>query len=322
MTDSLADLKAVYLIYGTEDLLLAQALARLTGRVSDVADLDFNFESFDGENANVDDVIAACNTFPFLSEKRLVVVKSVEKMNKDGQDVLAKYAENPSLTTVLVLVASKLAKNTRLFKAVAKTGGAAEYAAPKKPEYPREVQRLAADRGKKMSLDAAELLVSAVGYDLRKLSVELDKAVSFVGEKDELGRDDIEQVVSSTAPTSVFEFVDALSNRDGRTTLRLLADLLGDGESVYGIHAMSLRAVRDLIAARSLIDRGNGSLGEIARAVGRPDWQVKNLPRQARAFSAEELVSIIRGAAETEAQMKTSRDPRLAFERWLVKVRS
>jgi DNA polymerase-3 subunit delta len=320
MTDSLADLKPVYLIYGTEDLLLAQALARLTGRVSDVADLDFNFESFDGESANADDVIAACNTFPFLSEKRLVVVKSVEKMNKDGQDVLAKYAENPSLTTVLVLVAAKLAKNTRLFKAVAKTGGAAEYAAPKKPEYPREVQRLAADRGKKMSLEAAELLVSAVGYDLRKLSVELDKAVSFVGDKEELGRDDIEQVVSSTAPTSVFEFVDALSNRDGRTSLRLLADLLGDGESVYGIHAMSLRAVRDLIAARALIDRGNGSLSEIARAVGRPDWQVKNLPRQARAFSAEELVDIIRSAAETEAQMKTSRDPRLAFERWLVKV--
>lgn len=320
MTDSLSDLKPVYLIYGTEDLRLAEALARLRGRIADVADIDFNFESFEGESANVDDVLAACNTFPFLSEKRLVVVKNVDKMNKESQDALAKYADNPSDTTVLVLVAVKLAKNTRLFKAVAKGGGAAEYAAPKKPEYPREVQRLAANRGKKMNLDAAELLVSSVGFDLRRLSVELDKAVAFAGDREELTQDDIEQVASTTAPTSVFEFVDALSNRDGHASLKLLADLLGDGESIYGIHAMSLRAVRDLIAARTMIDRGSGSLGEIAKALGRPDWQVKKVPRQARGFSSSELVDILRAAAETEAQMKTSRDPRLAFERWLVKI--
>jgi DNA polymerase III subunit delta len=182
------------------------------------------------------------------------------------------------------------------------------------------VQRVFADRGKKIDLAAAELLVNAVGYDLRRLSAEVDKAIAFIGAKPEVTRSDIEQVASTTATSSVFELSDALANRNAHAALRLLADLLGDGESVFGIHAMSLRTVRDLIVARTMIDAGRGSLSDIARAVGRPDWQLKNLPRQARAFTSEELVDALRGAAEAEAQMKTSRDSRLVFERWIVKV--
>lgn len=320
MPATLSDLKPVYLIYGSEDLRLAQAVARLKKRVADVADLDFNFDTFEGENAKADDIIAACNTLPFLSERRLVVVKAVDKMTSDGWNALAAYAADPAPTTVLVLVATKLAKNTRLYKAVEKLGGTAEYAAPRKSEYPREVQRMFEDRGKAIPLDAAELLVASVGYDLRMLSNEIEKGVAFVGSRREVECEDIEQVVSMTASGSVFEFTGALADRDCRGALRLLDQLLDDGESVFGLHALALRTVRDLIAARTVIEKGSGSLGEIARAVGRPDWQVRNLPRQARRFTMPELVDALRSAAESEAHMKTSRDPRLVFERWIVQV--
>ena len=291
--------------------------------MGEAADLDFNSDSFEGESANADDVVAACNTLPFLSERRLVVVKSVDKMPKAGQDVLAAYAADPSPTTVLVLTAAKLAKNTKLFKAVDRLGGAAEYAAPKKSEYPRDIQRVFADRGKRIDLEAAELLVTAVGYDLRRLSAEADKAIAYVGERGEVTRTDIEQVASTTATSSVFELSGALANRDAHTALQLLGELLGDGESVFGIHATALKKLRELIIARSLIDAGHGSLSDICRALGFPEgqsWRFKNLPRQARGFTSAELVDALRAAAETEAQMKTSRDSRLVFERWIVRV--
>ncbi len=320
MSRSVTDLKPVYLIYGTEGLRLQQALSRLKAMVGEVADLDFNMDTFDGESANADDVVAAANTFPFASERRLVIVRDVDKLNKDGQEALAEYAANPSPTTVLVLVATKLAKNTRLFKAVDKIGGAAEYAAPKKADYPAEVRRLFEARGKRIGLDAAGLLVSAVGYDLRRLSVEVEKAVAFVGSREEIARDDIEQLASTTAPTSVFELLEAVADRDCRRSLRLTADLVGDGESIFGLHAMVLRKVRELMAARSLVDRGQGSVAQVARALGRPDWQVKQLPRQAKAFTPDELVSVLKAAAQAEQEMKTSRDARLAFERWIVKI--
>ncbi len=118
----------------------------------------------------------------------------------------------------------------------------------------------------------------------------------------------------------MFELGTALGNRDCAAALRLLNRLVGDGESVFGLHALALRQIRDLLSARALIDRGQDSQDELARALGRPSWQMRNLAGQARRFSAGELVALLQAAAASEAEMKTSRDPRLAFERWIVKV--
>jgi len=320
MSTAVSDLKPVYLIYGTEELKLQQALQRLKAMVGEVADLDFNSETFEGDSVSADTVVAACNTLPFASERRLVIVRSVDKLAKDGLDALASYASNPSPTTILVLVAEKMAKNTKLYKAVDKLGGAAEYRAPRKQDYPAEVQRLFAARGRRIDGDAAALLVSAVGYDLRRLSVEVEKAVAFVGERVEVTTIDIEQVAATTATTSIFEYTEALGDRDCRRALARAASLLGEGETIFALHAMGLRTIRDLIMVRALIDRGQGSVGDVMSAVGRPDWQVKRLIRQAKGYSAAELVDGLRLAAEGERQMKTSRDARLVLERWIVKV--
>ena len=320
MAKDLSEYKLVYLIYGEQDLLVERALEALKRNVGEVADLDFNMETFAGESADADEIVAACNTLPFASERRLVVVRAVDKMAKDGLDALVTYISNPSPTTILALVAKKMAKNTRLYKSVDKLGGLLEREGPKSYEWPKAVQDLFARKGRQVSADGAELLVNSVGKDLRRLSVEVDKAVAFTGDKATLSREDIEQVVSTTATASVFELNSALANRDCARALRLVDRLLGDGESIFGLHALALRQVRDLITARALIDRGESSTSALAKALGRPDWQIKNLPRQAAAFTSEELVDILRSAAVGEAEMKTSRDARLVFERWIVKV--
>lgn len=319
MSSKVASLKPVYLIYGSEELRLEQALTRLKGSVGEAADLDFNMDTFDGESTSVDAIIAAANTLPFASDRRLVIVRKVDKIDKAGQEALAAYAADPSPTTVLVMVAAKFPKNSKLYKAVDKLGGAAEYAAPRKADYPNEVARLFEARGKNVGKDAAELLVSAVGYDLRRLSVEVEKIAAFVGDRQGIDRADVEEVASATAPTSVFEFAEAVGTRDCRRCLVLIGELLAQGESAYGLHALALRRLRDLIAISALDARG-ASLPEMARELGRPDWQLKQLPRQARGFRPNELVSLLRAAAQAEAQMKTSRDPRLVLERFVMKV--
>ena len=249
-----------------------------------------------------------------------MVVRNIDKMAKDGTDTLVRYVDNPSETTILALVAKKIAKNTRLYKAVDTIGGLLERVAPKASEFPREVQNLFARKGRSVTLEGAELMVNAVGKDLRRLSVEVDKAVAFTGERTDLTAEDVAAVVSTAATTSVFELGNALADRDCARALAVLDRLLGDGESVFGLEALALRQLRDLISTRALIDRGQGSVGDVARALGRPDWQIRNLPRQARGFTSEELVGLLRAAAAAEAEMKTSRDARLVFERWIVKV--
>jgi DNA polymerase-3 subunit delta len=303
-------------------LLLDQAVERLKQRLSAVADLDFNLDIFDGDSATADAVIGAANTLPFMSDRRLVIVRKADRMSTADLGLLADYATDPNPETTLVLVATKIAKNMRVYKAIDALGGAAEYKAPTKREYPRTVVGMFAARERKIGIDAAEVLVRAIGYDLRRLSIEIDKVIAFSGDRQVLSRDDVEQVMSTTAPTSIFDFLDALGSRECRDALRLLAALLADGESVHGVHAMSLRHVRNLLSVRALQGRPGETMSSsaIAAQMGVQEWQTRNLIRQAGRFSTGELVDGLRSAAAGEADMKTSRDPRLVFERWVVSL--
>jgi DNA polymerase-3 subunit delta len=302
-----------------QELLVEQALTRLKARIGERADLDFNMQVFAGESLHIDDVIVACNTMPFASDLRLVIVRSVERLTKESQDALVDYIQSPSPSTVLALAGAKLAKNTRLYKAVDRMGGVVDRKLEKR-EFPAVVRRMFGEHGKHVSVDAAEGLVSAVGYDLRRLGAEVDKAVAFVGDRDEVTREDIADVTATTAPTSIWELTEALGDRDCRRALARTSDLIGEGESVHGLHAMALRTIRDLISVRSLMDRGLTGATQLSKELGRPEWQVKRMMRQAKGFRGAELVALLQAAAENESKMKTSRDARLVFERWIVKV--
>ncbi len=283
-------------------------------------DADFDFDTFAGESAHADDVIAAANTLPFMASRRLVIVRDADKMSADELGVLAAYAADPSPTACLVLAATSIAKNMKIYKAVDALGGVSEYAAPKKSELPGWVVALFKTKGRSLDRDGAEALVGAVGKDLRRLESEADKIIAFAGDKLALGREDVEAVVTETAPTTVFEFLDALGARDAAAALERLDGLLDGGEALLGVHAMTLRHLRLLLGAVSLRERGVGA-GEAARSLKMADWQYRNVARQAERFRAEELTLALRAAAEAEGKMKTSQgDPRLVFERFIVGV--
>ena len=297
---------------------MERALHRLRERVAEVADLDFNFQAFDGEQTDPHEVVAAANTLPFASERRLVVVRGVDRMAAAQQAVLAEYVADPAPTACLVLVAGKLRKDSKLYKAVSAIGGAAEYSAPKKGEYPSWVAKDFATRGRYIEPDAASLLVRAAGRDLRRLETEIGKIVAYVGERTEVTRDDVESVVALSAPPSIFDFLNAVTARECASALTLLDAILEGGEELLRVHAMTVRQLRTLISVRSLLDRG-ADRGVVMREVGMADWQARQATEQARRFEPAELRAAIRTVAELEARMKSGRgEPRYEFEVWLI----
>lgn len=233
---------------------------------------------------------------------------------------MAEYAANPAPTACLVLVAKRMRKDAKLFKAVQALGGVSEYRAPKRSEYPAWVVDLFATRGRRITYDGASALVQTVGRDLRRLETEAEKVIAYAGDRTELTRDDVVGVVAETAPVSIFDFLNALGARECASALVLLGDLIASGEDIMTIHAMTVRHLRSLLSVRALADRG-AAVGEVMREVGMADWQAKNAIAQARRFTPAELSQALRGAASLESSMKSGGgDPRLLFEIWLASV--
>ncbi len=257
---------------------------------------------------------------PFLSERRLVIVRNVDKLDAAALESLAAYAKDPAPFTCLVLVATKIAKNSKLYRAAASTGVAYEYAAPKRNEYAGEVVKLLKERGKAIAIPVAQLLVDIVGRDLRRLDVEAGKLATFAKDSTGVTADDVRAVAAASAEGSIFELTDAVGERDVTRALRVLRTLLDAGDTPLGIEAMLARHVRALIGAHALSARGVPAEA-MAPEIGMAPWQARNAARQAARYTAAELVVALAGLADADEEMKTSpTDAGLAIERWIVQT--
>lgn len=304
-----------YLAVGEDALKRRTVLARLRKRVAEYGDLEFNHDEFDGDRANGSDIAVACNTLPFASDIRLVEVSRAEKLGKQDAEVLCAYLAAPNESTILVLSAEKLAKNTRLYKAVAAIGKTAviDCAPMKRYELVRALRSMAVGHGITMTESAAETLVSYVGEDTVRLDSELRKlALAHVG-PDPVSQREVEGLVARTSEAKPWELVDAFSARDAKACVRLLPLLAS--ASPYALIGMCTNRLRELACAKSLNARGEGA--RLAETLGVPAWRVKNHLAWARGYSEGELRRAFATARDCERAMKSGADAQDAFRDWL-----
>ena len=305
----------VYLAVGEDELKRRTVLDRLRKRLATVGDLEFNHDEFDGERAQGEDIVQACNTLPFASEVRLVEVTKVDKLSKAASEVLVAYLNQPNQSTVLALSGAKLAKNTRLYKAVQSIGKQAviDCAPMKRYELVRALRSMAIGHGFTLTASAAELLVDLVGEDTIAIDSELRKlALAHLG-NDPVTDQEVRRLVTRTAEVKPWHLVDAFSARDARECLRLLP--LVESSSPYALIGMCTVRLRELACAKSLDARGEG--GRLAEVLKVPAWRVKNHSRWAAGFTEEELKRAFSTARDCERDMKSGTDPDVAFKDWL-----
>lgn len=313
-----APLLPVYLICGEDALKRDTVMKRLRARLSALGDLSFNSDEFSGETATGADIVSACNTVPFASPVRLVEVRAADKLKKADSEGLVAYLDSPAETTVLALIAEKLAKNTRLYKAVAKHGKTAviDCAPLKRFELPKAVRAMAVGHGVTLTEGAAVKLVDLVGEDTVRLDSELKKIALAHRGTDAVNEHEIVAMVSRTAEVKPWEFVDAFAARDARKCLLYLGRM--DSVSPHALLAMCTTRLRELVCARALADRGNPR--GVAAALKMPDWRVKNHATWARGFTSAQLRAALVAARDAERAMKSGADPDAAFLEWVLGV--
>jgi DNA polymerase-3 subunit delta len=310
----------VYLFCGDDALKKKVLLERLKKRIAGACDLSFDSVVFDSNNFSDKEVFAdACNTLPFIAQKRLVVVVDVDKAAKPFNDAIIDYLTSPSPTTVLVLTAEKLAKNSRLLAAINSISPKALVVTDTKKygELNQIVRKLAADKGLNADSRAIDELVTRVGSSMLAISKELDKLATYVfasGRKT-MDCDDVKTMVKRTAETSSWDFVEAVFSRSLANALELRARL--QSEKPHSLLALCVMRVRDLLSVRSLLDR---QYTGIAARLKRPDWQVRKLVATAQKYKTDELRQLLIWAAEYDRQMKSGSDAELVLDQFIIRA--
>ena len=308
----------VYLANGDDALKRGRVAEKLRDRISQLGDLSFNSEDFDGESAKGADIVAACNTLPFMSDVRLVTVKNADKLRKADAEAIVAYLESPADSAVLALYATGLAKNTRLYKAIAGFGKNAviDCASVSKRDLPSHIARMAKMYGITMRSDATSMLIELAGEDTVRLDGELKKlSLAHVGDA-AVTPDEVRNLVGRTTEAKPWEFVDAFSQRDAAKCARLRTRM--ESTSVYALLGMCITRIRELSMVRGLMARGQ--MGQVSDYVKGPPWKLKNYPGFARNFTTDELRRAMKSARDAERAMKSGSDPESTFEKWYLSV--
>ncbi len=295
--------------------MIDEALARLRKRISAQFDLDFNFDQFSGTETNTARIVQAANTLPFMSDKRLVIVKDVDKLSAEDISQLTKYLENPSPSTCLVLVASSVNKASRLYKAAEKSGEIAEYTLKTFNKTPNAwIKEQFGERGKLVSDAVARYLLHEVGVDLQRLSVEIEK-ISLYHESDRIvDPEDIEPVVCRSYEASIFDLADSIGERNIHKAIENLHHLLQQKESPLGILNLVARHFRLLLRTKVWVEAGHDNKYVMEHLTGEegkklPYFVISKYREQSYNFPTGELKSAFKYLLAADISLKSSPQP-------------
>lgn len=212
----------VYLFFGEDDFLKEARARELVTALVDPATRDFNLEIRRGNELDAETLDALLATPPLLAERRVIMLRDVDKVKKDTRQVLERYLKRPAPDIVLLLVAPAGAK---IDKALTDRSTTVEFAPLAGDRLPKWVAfHVETVLSRTITPEAVSLLVEAVGPDLAQLAVELEKLASYTSNTiDELA---VAEVVGVRRSESLGALLDAVAAKDATMALALLPGVL------------------------------------------------------------------------------------------------
>lgn len=304
------DVARVYLFHGEEAHIKRRALEALRKRL-----LPDGLEAMNEtnlQNPPPQDVIAAAETLPFMGERRLIVVRDCALIGAGRvadeaaqAAAMANYLDRVPDTACLVFYARGLADGRKkLTQALNRRATVVRF--DPLADVPLARWMAAQVKPKAISPQNAALLAFTSGRDLLTLTQELHKLAAYIGERDEITREDIEAVATKSLECTVFQMVDALVAGREAEVFRLLSAMLEMGESRIGILAMMARQYRNLFHVRCLMDQKT-PLSQMQQRVGVPPFAFDRLREQARNADAKALREKLRLCVGTDYAIKSGR---------------
>jgi DNA polymerase III subunit delta len=307
----------LYLITGEEDLLRDHALAVLkTVVLGD--DGGFNYDQFYGDETDGATVRNCASIMPVFADRRLVVVKAAEKLSAKESEPLLDYVKDPSQTTTLVFVSSKLDGRLKFSQALSRTAVTIDCSpfreAQLTPWMAREAQRL----GVKLEESAVQLLKDVSGGSLYGVQRELEKLASYVPPDRSATAADVLLLRGIEPGASVFDLTLAIAGGNRGRAFSILARNLEAGEAPLRILGSLVWQYRRIWKVKELM-AGGGREGEAARTLRMDPMKIRSF---LGGFSEAHLHAALQLFLEADGKLKggSSGQPKMVMERLLLQL--
>jgi len=322
----------IYILSGQDDFSIAQALETIKKELGDESSLAMSTTTLDGQQLTQEELKTVCETIPFMTGKRLVIVegllgrfesgtrtkrqtKTTRKSKKQEEaEVFTNYlvGDIPE-TTILVLIDGVISGDNPVLKSLAGKATTRNFALPRDAKLREWVQKRVKDEGGEISSQAVQLLARFVGSNLWIMASEIEKLLLYTNGR-KIEEDDIQAAVGYNQQATVFNMVDAILEFKAEQAEMMLEHLFKNGVAPVYLLFMIARQVQLILRVKEL-SRKRVTNREMQGKLGvTSEWVLKKTLDQSNRYSLSRLKDVYQRLLDTDISIKTGRmDPELAL---------
>ncbi len=353
---------AVKLIHGTDEYLVSHHARKAVNTLCPESEQTLGLETVDGSVKTIDEAVTALKTclgalrtVGLFGGQKTVWLRDVsifkDKVISKNEAVKALFGEladdiKKGLPAGhhLVISAPGVDRRSAFYKTCEASAEVEAYDLPeqdykKRPLIRERAQKLFAKAKCRIGAAALDLFLDKVGMDTRQLVMEADKLTLYIGDRKEITEDDVKAITSSAAEAIAWDFTDAIGERRLDEALKILRQLIFQGEAPVGIIFAVENLFQNLTQYRAYLDQGWVKMrGQNAQWGNDPEmdklfdllpsdprkthpFRAGMLAQQAKNYTAEELRLCQKRLLETHEQLVSSGVPQaLILEMLVIKL--
>jgi DNA polymerase-3 subunit delta len=209
------NIKPIYFLMGEEAFYIDIISDYIEKNVLSEEEKGFNQTVLYGRDVSIEDIVSTAKRYPMMAERQVVIVKEAQDLIRTI-DKLESYAENPMLTTVLVICYKykTLDKRKKTTKLLAKAGVVYESKKLYENQVGDWIKRILASKKYTIEPKANAMLVEFLGNNLAKINNELEKLQIVLPKGSIITPKDIEENIGFSKDFNVFELRKAIGERN------------------------------------------------------------------------------------------------------------
>ncbi|RSK40294.1 DNA polymerase III subunit delta [Mangrovimonas spongiae] len=216
-------LKPIYFLMGDEPYYIDRITEFIEESILTEEEKGFNQMVLYGRDVAVDDIVSNAKRFPMMAEHQVVIVKEAQHLSRTIEN-LAAYAENPQLSTILVVnyKYKTIDKRKKLYKTLKKSGVVFESKKLYDNQISDWIRRVLSGQNYSITPKAAQMLAEFLGTDLSKISNELNKLKLLLPEGTQITPEHIEENIGISKDYNNFELHKAIGERNSEKVFRIV----------------------------------------------------------------------------------------------------
>jgi len=307
----------IFLFFGEEDFLIQEKIKEFK---KNIVNPSLNIEQIDGEEPEIERIVSALQTTSLLGGEKLVIIKYADLKLEEWGALLPSLKMVPSGITV-IFWASAVDKRSKLYKLIDQIGEVYEFKPYAEWEQDQVVSWIVSrvkSLGKEMNYQAALSLREICGNSLYKLASEIDKLITFIGDKRSISEEDVVALASPGEITS-FALSDAVATKNLEKALSAFRILYKNKGDLFQILSLLATQYRTMLQIKDLPGHKNDAKG-IAQTLRASPYFVRKCMEKARRFDAEELKKNMELLLEADLKLKSGESQLSTFELLLVSL--